>query len=124
MTGPPPLRQLTDRAVVRVGEVPAIRSHLEHAMHLEFGDRVLRQIAAASLENTASSLLARSQSTAASSGTRTRGAEAMLDAIRLGHEGVLCVTIGRGLALLRLKGRTRRASHAIVLRHVSASGKQ
>jgi hypothetical protein len=79
--------------------VPAIRSHLEHAMHLEFGDRVLRQIAAASLENTASSLLARSQSTAASSGTRTRDAEAMLDAIRLGHEDVLICVSRSGAAL-------------------------
>ena len=34
------------------------------------------------------------------------GAEAMLDAIRLGHEGVLCVMIGRGLALLREGPRT------------------
>ena len=33
-------------------------------------------------------------------------AEAMLDAIRLGHEGVLCVMIGRGLALLREGPRT------------------
>eukprot|EP00966_Prymnesium_polylepis_P297149 6865423-Prymnesium_polylepis.1 len=57
----------------------------------------------------------------------------MLDAIRLGHTKVytVCHKIGCGLvhsfaSIVNQRGRTRpsRPPHAIVLRHVSASGKQ